>query len=184
MVFTCGAIGDDDNDLLLALLTGAIVAAVGAPIDRETVLLFVVVVAIRCCCFGVVVTLAAVVVGFVGFVVCCGGCNDDDTADVGGGVADDNNIGGFTVFGMPHIFDSVVLTTLRLGLLGLHIFALSSADIAVVLSELLPLPAAAAGLVDDDAVGGNCCPNTWVLLQIAKTSIPNRNENTVKIKVV
>jgi hypothetical protein len=67
---------------------------------------------------------------------------------------------------------------LRLGLLGSHIFALSSADI-VVLSELL-LPA--AGL--DDAGDGNCCANTWVLLQTAKTSIPTRNENTVKIKVV
>lgn len=31
---------------------------------------------------------------------------------------------GCTVFGMPHILDSVVLTTLRLGLLGSHIAAL------------------------------------------------------------
>jgi hypothetical protein len=154
---------------LLALLTGAIVAPVGAPLDRETVLLFVVAI---CCCFGWgAATLAAVVVGFV--VVCC---VDDDTADVGGVVADDNK-GGFTVFGIPHIFDSVVLTTLRLGLLGSHIFALSSADIVVVLGELLLL---AAGRVDDDA-SGNCCANTWVLLQIAKTSILTRNENTVKI---
>ena len=89
---------------MLALLTGAIVDP-AEPVDRETALsLFVV----GICCFGAA-TLAAAVVGFV--VVCC----DDDTADVGG-VADDNK-GGFTVFGMPHIFDSVVLMTLRLGLL-------------------------------------------------------------------
>jgi hypothetical protein len=31
--------GDDDNDLLLGLLTGAIVAPVAPPVDRETVLL-------------------------------------------------------------------------------------------------------------------------------------------------
>jgi hypothetical protein len=31
---------------------------------------------------------------------------------------------GCTVFGIPHILDSVVLTTLRLGLLGSHIAAL------------------------------------------------------------
>jgi hypothetical protein len=163
---------------LLGLLTGAVVAPVAAPVDRETVLLLLFVVAICFCCFGRAATLAAV----VGFVVCCGSGDDDDTADVGGGVADDDNKGGFTVFGMPHIFDSVVLTTFRLGLLGLHIFALSSGDIIVSLSELLVL-LAAAGRGDDDG-GGNCCANTWVLLQIAKTSILTRNENTIKIKVV
>jgi len=42
---------------------------------------------------------------------------------------------GFTVFEMPQIRASVVLTTLRSGLLGLHIFALSSGDI-IVLGEL------------------------------------------------
>jgi hypothetical protein len=111
---------------LLGLLTGAIVTAVGEPIDRETVLLLVLlfVVAICCYCFEVVVALAAAV-----------------------------------VFGIPHICDSVVLTTLRLGLLGLHIFALSSADIVVVLSEpLLLLPAAGRG--DDDDGDDNCCANT------------------------
>ncbi|MFL6342849.1 MAG: hypothetical protein ACJ72U_15055 [Nitrososphaeraceae archaeon] len=73
-----------------------------------------------CCCFGRAATLPAVdVVGFVVVVVCCG--DDDDTADVGSGVAAYNE-GGFTVFGIPHICDSVVLTTLRLGLLGSHIF--------------------------------------------------------------
>jgi hypothetical protein len=123
------------------LLTGAIVASVGALVDRKTELLLVV--AICCFCFGAD-TLAAGV-GFVVVVV-------EDTADVGG-VAVDNE-GGFSVFGMPHIFDSVVLTTLRLGLLGSHIFALSSADIVVVLSEPL-LPAA-----DDDADDNNCCAYT------------------------
>jgi hypothetical protein len=63
----------------------------------------------------------------VDFVVCC---VVDDTADVGG-VADDNE-GGFTVFGIPHICDSVVLTIWRLGLLRSYIFALSSGDIAMV----------------------------------------------------
>ena len=90
----------------MKLLTGAIVA----PVDRETALLLFVVAI--CCCFGrAAASAAAVVVGFV--VICC----DDDTADVGGGVADDNKCG-FTVFGILHIRDSVVLTTLRLGLLG------------------------------------------------------------------
>jgi hypothetical protein len=71
----------------------------------------------------------------------------------------------------------VVLTTLRLGLLGSHIFDLSSADIVVVLSELL-LPAAGG---DDD---GSCCANTWVLLQIPKTNMPTRTENSAKIELV
>ena len=53
---------------------------------------------------------------------------DDDKAVVGGVDANE----GFTVFGMPHTFDSVVLTTLRLGLLGSHIFALSSDDRVLV----------------------------------------------------
>jgi hypothetical protein len=74
-----------------------------------------------CCCFGA----ATVVVGDG----CIGG--DDDTADVGG--VDGNE--GFTVLGIPHMRDSVVLTTLRSGLLGSHIFALSSDDIGL-LTEL------------------------------------------------
>jgi hypothetical protein len=102
------------------LLTGAIGAAL---VDREFVL------AICSCCFGMATFDA------VSFVVVC--CVDDDTAE-GCGV-DDNVGGGFTVFGIPHICDSVVLTTLRLGLLGLHIFALSSGDIVAVVL-LLPAP--------------------------------------------
>jgi hypothetical protein len=165
MAFTCGAIvGGDDNDALLELLTIAIVAPVAPPVDCEIAVLLLVVaicccccmliavsllvVAICCCCcFGRAATLPAVVVGFVVVVCCGGGDDDDDTADVDGGVAADNE-GGFTVFGIPQIVDSVVLTTLRLGLLGSHIFALISDEI-VLLSELL---SPAAG--DDD---DNCC---------------------------
>ena len=108
------------------MLTGAIVAApVVAPVDRKFV--------VTCCCFG-----AATLVIAGGFVVVC--CVEvDDTAEVGG-VADSIDGDGFTVFGIPHICDSVVLTTLRLGLLGSHILAFSSSDIVVVvLSELLLL---------------------------------------------
>jgi hypothetical protein len=132
MAFTCGAIvGGDDNDALLELLTVAIVAPVAPPVDFE------------------IAVLLLVVVGFVVVVCCGGGDDDDDTADVGGGVAADNE-GDFTVFGIPQIFDSVVLTTLRLGLLGSHIFDLSSDEIAL-LSELL---SPAAGDDDED---DNCC---------------------------
>ena len=45
---------------------------------------------------------------------------------------DDDAKGGFTVFELPHIRASVVLTTLRSGLLGSHIFALTSGDIITV----------------------------------------------------
>jgi hypothetical protein len=152
MAFTCGAIvGGDDNDVLLGLLTVAIVAPVAPPVDFEIAVLLLVVAICCCCCFGRAATLPAVVIGFV-VVVCCGGGgdgdDDDNTADVGGGIAADNE-GGFTVFGIPQIVDSVVLTTLRLGLLGSHIFALSSGDIVVLLSELLP-PAAGDDDGDDD----------------------------------
>jgi hypothetical protein len=90
----------------------------------------------------------------VDFVVCC---VVDDTTDVGG-IAVDNE-GGFTVFGILQIVDSVVLTTLRLGLLGSHIFALSSGDIVVLLSEL---PAGG----DDD-----CC--AYIIL--AEKTVANTN---------
>jgi hypothetical protein len=152
MAFTCGAIvGGDDNDVLLGLPTVAIVAPVAPPVDCEIAVLLLVVAICCCCCFGRAATLPAVAVGFV-VVVCCGGDGggDDNTADVGGGIAADNE-GGFTVFGIPQIVDSVVLTTLRLGLLGSHIFALISDEIVVLLSELL---SPAAGDDDED---GNCC---------------------------
>jgi hypothetical protein len=131
--------GDDiDNDLLLVLLTGAIIApTVALPVDRETVLFVVV---ICCCrCFGGVATLA--IAGCV--FVCCGG-DDDVVADMGG-IADDSK-SGFTVFGIPQMCASVVLTTLRPGLLGSHILALISGDI-VVLGELV---AAVDGDTADD----------------------------------
>jgi len=151
--FICGAMadGDDDDDaLVVGWLTGAIVVPVGPPVGREIalVLLFEV---FTCCCFGGVAVFVATVVDFV-VVVCCAG--DDDTADVGG-IADDDAKAGFTVFGIPHMRASVVLTTLRLGLLGSHIFALSSGDI--VPPDEVPLPAACTGDDDND---GDCCANT------------------------
>ena len=50
------------------------------------------------------------------------------------------------VLGILHIRASVVLTTLRLGLLGLHICALSCADTLVILGEV------------GDADDCDCCP--------------------------
>ena len=47
-------------------------------------------------------------------------------------VAATDNKGGFTVFAIPHMRHSVVLITLRSGLLGSHIFALISGDIVVL----------------------------------------------------
>jgi hypothetical protein len=145
--------GDDDDALLvIGWLTGAIFVPEALPVGRKMalVLLFEV---FTCCCFGEVVVFVATVVDFVVVVCCVDGDDDDDTADVGG-VAVDDATGGFTVFGIPNMFYSVVLTTLRLGLLGSHIFALSSGDIGL-LGELLPLPP--DGGSDDD---GNCCANT------------------------
>jgi hypothetical protein len=102
LAFTCGAIADgagddvdDDSDLLVGLLTGAIVAPATLLVIGRELALELFVVAICCCCFlGAATLLSAVVVGFV-IVVCCGG-DDDDTADVSG-VADDNE-GGFYCF--------------------------------------------------------------------------------------
>ena len=72
----------------------------------------------------------------VGFVV--GACcidGDGDTADAFGVFADD--VFDFTVRGIPHIRDSVALTTFRLGLVGSHIFALSSGDIDLPIELLV-----------------------------------------------
>ena len=88
-----------------------------------------------CCCFGA----ATVAVGDG----CIGG-GIDDTADVVGVDGDE----GFTVLGIPHRRDSVVLTTLRSGLLGSHIFALSSDDIGL-LTEL-PVGGDNVGEEEDD----------------------------------
>jgi hypothetical protein len=142
--------GDADDALLVLVVVGWLTGAIIVPVGRERalVLLFEV---FTCCCFGEVVRFVATVVDFVVAVCCVDGNDDDDTADVGG-VAVDDATGGFTVFGMPHMFDSVVLTTLRLGLLGSHIFALSSDDIGLLGELLLPPD----GCSDDD---GNCCAN-------------------------
>jgi hypothetical protein len=67
---------------------------------------------------------------------CANGATDGDEVVVFGGGATDDASAGSTVLGIPHIRASVVLTTLRLGLLGLHIFALISGDIAALLGEL------------------------------------------------
>jgi hypothetical protein len=109
---------DDEEDDALAIgwLTEAIVVPVGLPVGRE-IALVVLFEVFTCCCFGAVMFAA---VGFV-VVVCCVGDGDedeDDTADVGGVVAAVDNKDGFIVFGIPHIRDSVVLTTFRPGLLG------------------------------------------------------------------
>ena len=88
--------------------------------------LLLLVVAICCCCFG-----AEAAIGFV-VVVCCG-VVDDIAVDEDVEGAGDDNAGDFIVFGIPHISDSVVLTALRLGLLGSHIFALSCGDIIAIL---------------------------------------------------
>jgi hypothetical protein len=113
----------------------------------------------------------AAVVGSV-VVVCCGGGDgaDDDTALVGG-VADDGK-DGFTVLEIPHILDSVVLTTLRSGLLGSHIFALSSGDI-----DLLTLG-------EDKVAEEDFCAYTWILLHMLKSNTPTRSKNSAKIEIV
>jgi hypothetical protein len=41
----------------------------------------------------------------------------------------------FIVFGIPHIFDSVVLTNLSFGLLGSHIFDFSSGEIVLLVGD-------------------------------------------------
>jgi hypothetical protein len=78
---------------------------------------------------------------------CANGAADGDEVVVRGGVGAADNKGEFTVFAIPHMRDSVVLTTLRSGLLGSHIFALVSGDI-VTLGEL-----AVDGGDDADNVG-------------------------------
>ena len=93
------------------MLIGAIFAPVASSVSREVALVLFVVFVI-CCCFrcGGVDTLST----DVGFVVVVGLGVDDDTSDVGGVAF----VVFFTVFGIPHICASVVLTIFRLGLLG------------------------------------------------------------------
>ena len=51
---------------------------------------------------------------------CANGGADGDEVVVRAGVSAADNKGGFTVFAIPHMCDSVVLITLRSGLLGSH----------------------------------------------------------------
>jgi hypothetical protein len=138
-------------------LTGAIVVLVAPAVDGKIALLLLLLFAVViCCCFGGVAAMT-----FAGFVIDCG--DVDDTADVGG-VADNE---GFTVLGIPHIRDSVVLTTFRSGLLGSHILALSSEDIGLV------------SAAEED----ECCAYAWILLQVPKIKVLTNMENTAKIKL-
>ena len=79
------------------------------------------------CCFGATTSEAGSFVVFSG----------DDTAvvDVYGIAAAAVVVLLFTVLGTPHIRASVVLTTLRLGLPGAHIIALTSGDIVTEREE-------------------------------------------------
>ena len=79
------------------------------------------------CCFGATTSEA-------GSFVVVGG---DGTAvgDVDGIAAAAVVVLLFTVLGTPHIRASVVLTTLRLGLPGAHIIALTSGDIVMEREE-------------------------------------------------
>ena len=117
----------------------------------------------------VLLLLLAVTFWCFGAATAAAGC-DADTTDVVGVAA--AVVVSFTDFGIPHICDSVVLTTLRLGLAGSHILALSSDDI-VVLDGL-----AARGDTND------CCAFAGILLQILNNNRPTRTENIVKIELI
>jgi hypothetical protein len=78
--------------------------------------------------------------------------------------------------GIPHMRASVVLTTLRLGLPGVHIIALTWRDI-VVLGDT---EGADNGLDEDIC----CWAYAWMLLQIPKIKIPLTTENTAKIEII
>jgi hypothetical protein len=143
---------NDDDEEDDALATGWLTEAIVVPVVGREIALVVLFEVFTCCCFGTVMFAA---VGFVVVVCCCDGDIDDGSVDVGGVGAADDNKSGFTVFGIPHIRDSVVLTTLRPGLLGSHIFALSPGDIGLLDELLLRLPAAG-----DDEIDGICCANT------------------------
>ncbi len=73
------------------------------------------------------------VVGVIGFgdegVVGVIGFGDEG---VGGGVV---VVTFFIVFGIPHMFDSVVLTNLSFGLLGSHIFDFSSGETVLLVGD-------------------------------------------------
>jgi hypothetical protein len=149
----CGAMvvvdaGVDDD---IGELAGVVVARIAELFDSEMTLLLLFAVAICCCCFGLLEVDAGVVgVDSVGVV------DGDPVVDTGVAVV----VGTFTVLGILHMRASVVLTTLRLGLLGLHISDFRFSDTVVVRGILLD---------DDD----NCCAFTVkVLARVAARGIP------------
>jgi hypothetical protein len=92
-----------------------------------------------------------------------------DEGDIGFGGVDVSGAGDVDVmfFGIPHTFDSVVLTTLSFGLVGSHVFDFSSGDIVVlVLGEL-------GG--DGDGRPGGVCPSSWawviLIIPISNTAL-------------
>jgi hypothetical protein len=158
-------VGDDDGgvdvgvNLLLTLLVVSDGAEIVALLVREaTLLLFVV----ATCCLGLTLLDTCVADPAVWVV-------DGEATDVDVVVGDEGDkedvVVFFTVFGILHMRASVVLTTFRLGLLGLHSSALSLADIVVVVLGKL-----ADG--DDD----NCCAYALkVLTRVAARGIPKVN---------
>jgi len=151
-----GVVGVDANgNSVLTELVGVVDALIAGLFDSDMrVLLLLFVVTTCCCSFGLLELDACVIDdGFdsVGVV------EGDAVVDIGVGVV----IGSFTVFGIPHIRASVVLTTLRLGLLGSHISDFRLSDIVVVRGILLD--------GDDDS----CCAFTVkVLGKVAARGIP------------
>ena len=125
VVGVVSGVGVDDNigDLLLIKLVGVVDTPIAELFDGETMLLlFLFVVTICCCCFGLLELDAGFVdADSVGLV-------DGDGVDTGVAVV----VGTFTVLGILHMRASVVLTTLRLGLLGLHISDFRLSDTVVV----------------------------------------------------
>ena len=124
VVDVVGGVGVDDNigDLLLIKLVGVVDTPIDELFDDEMILSLLFVVAICCCCFG----LLELDVGFVG-VDSVGLADGDGVVDTGVAVV----VGTFTVLGILHMRASVVLTTLRLGLLGLHISDFRFSDTVV-----------------------------------------------------
>ncbi len=105
-------VDDDIGDLLLIELAGVVDAPIAELFDCEMTLLLLFVVAICCCCFGLLEPDAGIVgVDTVGVV------DGDGVVDTGVSAV----VGSFIVFGIWHMRASVVLTTLRPGLLGSHI---------------------------------------------------------------
>ena len=161
---TCGAtvvVGDDDGGDGIGLLLTLLVVSYGAEIvallvRKGTLLLFV----IATCCLGLTLLDTCVADPAAGVV-------DGDATDIDV-VGDDGDeeevVVFFTVFGILQMRASVVLTTFRPGLLGLHRSALSLADIVVVPGEL----------ADGDDGDDSCCPYALkVLARVAARGIPN-----------